>query len=213
MLRDLDAALMRHRQGTPTNEREAALMVLTACMRFIAQSAQRTSGPKALRIMAAHGLVSLLGGALMELEDGIVAPVLEPGPRSNRTQLPLNIRLGRAAAAVAVHGLYLGGFSIKEAARYVAQEITGRPELIGTTRNAVKVVARWRQDMMGAKDRVPLDSLKDVPHSRPDVALFDEYTANIQERIADGSWGKQSAVAFAQLTLMMYTPPVPKNPR
>jgi len=65
---------------------------------------------------------------------------------------------------------------------------------------------------MGAKDRVPLDSLKDVPHSRADVALFDEWTAMIQERIAEGSWGRQSGVAFAQITLLTYLPPLPKKP-
>lgn len=212
LLHDLDAALMRQRRGLPTDERKAALMALTACMAFLASAARRTNGPKALRIMAAHGLVRSLGGALVELDAGIVAPVLKPGPKSNRSMLPSNIQQGRAVAAVAVHGMFLGGFSIKEAADFVAKEIKGRPELDGITREPWKAVIRWRQDMMGAKDRVPLDSLKDVPHSRADVALFDEWTAMIQERIAEGSWGRQSGVAFAQITLLTYLPPLPKKP-
>ena len=214
LLRGLDAALMRHEGGTPTDERQAALLALTACMVFIASAAQRTSGTKALRIMAAYGLVSSLGGAVIELDAGIVASVLKPGPKSNRTRVPLNLRLGRAAAAVAVHSLILGGFSIKMAAKFVAKEIAGKPELDGIKRDPWKAIVRWRQDMMTAKDRVPLDSLKDILHSRADVALFDEYVGMIHERIEQGMWGKQEAVVFAQLTLMTMLPgPVPKKGR
>ena len=212
LLRGLDAALMRHEGGTPTDERQAALLALTACMVFIASAAQRTSGTKALRIMAAYGLVSSLGGAVIELDAGIVASVLKPGPKSNRTRVPLNLRLGRAAAAVAVHSLILGGFSIKMAAKFVAKEIAGKPELDGIKRDPWKAIVRWRQDMMAAKDRVPLDSLKDILHSRADVALFDANVGNIQERIDAGTWGRQAGVHFAQLILEMYLHTVPKNP-
>ena len=212
LLRGLDAALMRHEEGTPADERQAALLALTACMVFIASAAQRTSGLKALRIMAAHGLVSSLGGAVMELDAGTIAPVLKPGPKSNRTRVPLNLRVGRAAAAVAVHSLIQGGFSIERAAKFVAKEIAGKPELGGIKRAPWKAIVRWRQDMMAAKDRVPLGSIKDILHSRLDVALFDENVGNIQERIDAGTWGRQAGVHFAQLILGQYLHTVPKNP-
>ena len=129
LLRGLDAALMRSRQGRPGDERLAAIIALDALLHFISAAVQRTSGPKQVRTTAAHGFVRSLAHALVELNQGIVAPVFEPVRKWDKLPLRAGIREARANAAAAMHGLVRAGFPAVVAAQFVAEEIEGRPEL------------------------------------------------------------------------------------
>ena len=209
LLIELDAAFSRSCKGGLTDERMGALVALTACMAFMHTVARRDGGgPIALRRMATSAIFQNLAGALVELEAGVVAPILKPGAKQNRPLLPTKIRLDRAYAAVAVHGLVLSGFSVEKASRLVADEIKGRPELdgISAARKPWRAVARWRQDIIAHKDRVSLDDLKNVRNARPDIALFDEWAAVVQERFDAGVWDRQAAIEFVQRVMLTILP-------
>lgn len=196
-------ARVEQADGNAIHERGETIALIGLVMEFMSHVASRDESDH--RHLAAFQRLANLVAAMFELRDGVVAPLLTPGPKQNRVHLPMQTLIARAWAAAAAYGLHLGGLTVEDASRTVAGYLRHHAAIDGIKRDPWKAVQRWRLDYLNDHS-TPAQSVViagGVPHKhiRVDVSLFKEQVAFISNEISSGRWSEANARNYTDVVL------------
>lgn len=157
----LAKAETEYRKDARYNGRLGVMLALKAVLEYVVAPDHESDPKEKMEAMKIVAPLTALASALASLDRGLVEPMLKRAQSGNAPPLGLSDLLNRAHAAAAMHALMKGGYSRKEAARYVAKKIEGRTYAQVERGELWQAVARWRAELQApSADPSAVDVLK-----------------------------------------------------